>query len=68
MKTPGVRDARKAGQAVGDGRTIELVAGLALHHRLHQLVVQQPGGALAHAQGALQGQGQEPCLGLADEV
>ncbi len=44
------------------------VAGLALHHGLHQLVVHEPGGGIAHPQSALQGQGRETALGLADEV
>ena len=44
------------------------IALLALSHRLHQLVLDQPGARIAHAELALQCQRREPRLGLADQV
>lgn len=37
-------------------------------HGMHQLVMDQPGGAVGGAQMAHQGQGRQPSLGLADQV
>jgi len=48
--------------------TAQGVLGIALGHRLHDLVLNQPGGGVAHAELALQGQGGQPCLGLTDQV
>ena len=50
-----------------DGAT-QSVVGLAFDHRLHQLVVDQPSGGVAHPQITLQGQRRESGLGLADQV
>jgi len=46
----------------------EDVAILALDHRLHELVVDQPGSRVTDSQEALQRQGRQPGLGLADEI
>lgn len=46
----------------------ELVAGLACRHGVVDLVVQRPGGGVAHTELALQSQRGQPGLGLADEV
>jgi len=48
--------------------TVEGVARLALHHRLHHLVVDEPGCRVAHPEVTLEGQRRQPGLGLADEV
>ncbi len=42
--------------------------GLALDHRLHQLVVDQPGSRIIDPQIALQRQGRQPGLGLTDQI
>jgi hypothetical protein len=42
--------------------------GLALDHRLHQLVVDQPSGRIADPEVALQRQGREPGHGFGDEI
>ena len=46
----------------------ELMSVLALGHRAHDLVVYQPGGAVAHAQLTLEGERREASLGLTDQV
>lgn len=40
----------------------------AVGHHPHELVVDQPGGGVTHAQLALQGPGRQPGLGLTDQV
>ncbi len=44
------------------------VPSLPFNHRLHKLVVDPPSGGVADSQVALQGQGRQPGLGLADQV
>ena len=44
------------------------IVGFAFDHGLHQLMVNEPGGGITDPQVALQSQGREPGLGLADEV
>lgn len=48
--------------------TNERILGLALGHRLHQLVLNEPGGGIADAQLALQGEGGQTGFGLADQI
>ena len=47
---------------------VEDVACLAFGHRLHQLVVHEPGGRIAHPKVTLERQCRQLGLGLADEV
>jgi hypothetical protein len=47
---------------------LQRALGVGLCHRLHDLVVQQPGRPVVHAQLPLQRQGRQAGLGLADEV
>jgi hypothetical protein len=47
---------------------LQRVAGLTLHHGLHQFVVHQPCRWVAHAQMAFESQCRQTCLGLADYV
>jgi len=49
-------------------RARQAVLRLALDHRRHEFVVDQPSGRVAHAVVALEFQTRKPNLGLADEV
>ncbi len=49
-------------------RTTEQSSGLLARHGAVDLVLQQPGGGIAHAQVSLEGQRRNSGLGLADEV
>jgi hypothetical protein len=49
-------------------RTAEQPSGFLARHGAVDLVVQQPGRGVAHAQVPLEGQRRNACLGLADEV
>ena len=46
----------------------EHVARLALGHRLHELVVDEPGGGVAHSEVAFEGERREAGLGLAEQI
>ena len=65
---------RAAGQFAAEIGVVDLHGpaqhrgGLALEHRLHQRVMDQPGGRIADPEIAFQGQGRESGLGLADEI
>ena len=48
--------------------TAQHIAGLAFDHRLHQLVVHEPGAGIADPQVPLQCQSRQTGLGLTDEV
>ena len=48
--------------------TAQRLPRIRLGHRLHHLVVQQPGAAVGHPELAHQGERRDACLGLADEV
>ena len=48
--------------------TFERIGAVALAHRLHQLVLDEPGGRIADTDLAFQGQGGQSRLGLADQI
>lgn len=68
--TPGLAARALATQVgvVDLNSAFEAMAGFLPSHGVVDLVVQQPGGRVAHAQIALVGQGRQSGLGLADEV